>query len=381
MPWEQKFTHMRIGITTFTWAHNYGAVLQAYALQTLLRELGHDPEFIDFQMSDPVHGARKWLSTTPQGCVQKWDIAIGQSLFSSFKKLSLNCTSMVFRTGKDLNVITDRYDLLITGSDQVWNPRWLEQCSGLDRLFLLDFACKYTRRISYAASFGHSTLDTLGERWVDLFGEKLAVLDAISVREDSGVPLVKNLCGREDAVLVPDPTLLLPRNHYDELIGNKKRKGGYLFSFILHGAAVKQGDCSGIISEKLELKRVTCDARTSCFHRGYVLPSPSGWLKLIRDAEFVVTNSFHATVFCLIFHTPFAVELLDGVKGSMNSRIMSLLAAVGLSERGVAASSDVDDVQYGSDIDWSIVDASIQKMRDRGTAFLLSQTCPDYVLC
>lgn len=365
---------MRVGIVTFQWADNYGAVLQAHALQTFLEGRGHTVEIIDYRRVAYSSLLRRWISKWPAGCIRKWEINWKGFLFNRFRKKYLDLTSEKFSSVSELQSIADRYELLIAGSDQVWNPRWLDQIEGLWDLYFLTFAGEKTKRISYAASIGHADSSTLTGEWKQQLAAGITAMDAISVREKSSVPLVEALCGRKDAVCVVDPTLLLERAHYDRFAGAKgDDRPSYLFSFMLHGL---EQDAEGIIQAatgELNLEIVRCNAEKTGLHAGYTLPSPKGWLRRIRDAGFVVTNSFHCTVFCLIFHVPFVTVLIDGAVGSMNSRIVDLLSTVGLPDRILIVDDDISEEILSGRIEWNVVDEQVIALRAGSVEFLEKQ--------
>lgn len=364
---------MKIGIVTFQWADNYGAVLQAHALQSYLQERGHDVQIVDYRVKPAISFVRRWLAKTPRGCVRKWEAAWKTYLFEAFRRKHLKQTPEVFHSAEKLNVIADRFDLLITGSDQVWNPRWLEQVDGLFDLCFLSFAGNKTKRISYAASIGHSDTLTMTDEWKKILSCRMKEMDAISVRERSSVSLVQELSGRTDAIQVADPTLLLDRSYYEGLATGRQSRKRYLFSYMLHGLEQDAGFVCNQISEKLVVPVIQCNARQTRLHRGYRLPSPTGWLGEIRDASFVVTNSFHATVFCLIFHVPFIAVLIDGQIGSMNSRITDLLNMVGLGHRICVSGEKMSPGLISETIDWDAVVHNMSAMRAGSVDFLVEQ--------
>ena len=364
---------MKIGITTFQWSDNYGAVLQAHALQSVLETMGHSVEIVDYQPRNLGSMVRRWVAKTPRCCARKWELRYKEHLFESFRRKYLKRTPETFCSVDDLERIKDRFDVLITGSDQVWNPDWLAQIEGLSDLFFLSFAGSQTRRISYAASIGHSEKATMEEAWQKILSAKLKQMDAISVREASGVKLVSELCGRTDAVHVVDPTLLLDRAYYETIAGKAKRKSGMLLSYMLHGLERDADAACRQIAESQNLHIVKCDVHKTSLHRGYRLPSPSGWLREIRDASFVVTNSFHGTVFCLIFHVPFIALLIGGKIGSMNSRIVDLLSAVGLTNRILSVGDYVSEKTFNGKIDWGYVDEQTVSMRSESIKFFNEQ--------
>jgi hypothetical protein len=364
---------MHIGITTFQWSDNYGAVLQAHALQSVLQQAGHQVEIVDYRSMKAVFGLRRWLSLSPQGCLKKWETNRKKHLFEKFRRRYLHRSLEVFHKVSDLQMLADRYDLLITGSDQVWNPTWLAQVPGYEELYFLSFAGSSTRRIYYAASLGHAETATIDEKWKRILKEKLNAMDSISVREQSGINLVRMLCGRDDAVQVVDPTLLLGRDHFEALSSAPRQQPAYLFSYMLHGLDHEAGPSIECISDSLGLQIVRCDARKSSLHKRYELPSPAGWLGRINHAGFMITNSFHGVVFCLIFHTPFIALLLGGSMGSMNARIVDLLDAVGLSKRILSPGQPIPGDMLNEAIDWNQVDRCMADKRQASVEFLREQ--------
>lgn len=364
---------MKIGIMTFHWATNYGAVLQAYALQTFLSAREHDAQIVDYRVESPQLWYRKWLSKTLRDCLWKWELAYKKYLFKDFCKEYLICTPEIFHTIEDMGIISNRFDVLIAGSDQVWNPRWLSQDDGLFDSYFLSFAGDRTLRISYAASFGHSEMMTIKDEWQKIIREKLRDMHVISVRESSSIDLVYSLCGRDDVVQVIDPTLLLRHEYYEKLVGSSQKRRKILFSYMLHGLESDSETVSHHICEMLNLKLLKCDACKTSLRNGYILPSPIDWLRRIQDASFVVTNSFHGVVFCLLFHTPFVAIMINGQLESMNCRIIELLTSVGLNNRIVSSPEQITVGICADKIEWDKVDRKIDILRAESIEFLSKQ--------
>lgn len=364
---------MNIGIATFHRADNYGAVVQAHALQTFLSGEGHCVRIIDRRSVPPVSLARKWLGKTPPACLRKWERAFAAWRFQQFRDRRLHLTPERFLTPQELDGLTDRFDLLITGSDQVWNPQWIARGQDLADFHFLAFGGTRPRRISYAASFGHTDLQTLSPDDHRLLSDGLCRLDAISVRESSGVALVRALCGRDDALRVCDPTLLLNPAHYHEMAGPKRSSPPHLFQFMLHGRAADAVPAVRQIAADRSWRVLRCDVMKTGLHHEYTLPSPEAWLGCLRDAGLVVTNSFHAVVFCLLFQTPFVAVLIDGEIGSMNGRIRDLLAMVRLEHRMIAPGAGLPPSVLMETIDWGGVATGLAPARAEGVSFLRRQ--------
>jgi hypothetical protein len=198
-------------------------------------------------------------------------------------------------------------------------------------------------------------------------------MHSISVREPSGIELVHSLCGRTDVVAVIDPTLLLSKQYYNRLIGTNKLTKKVLFSYMLHGNYEDSDAIREKIAANLALKIVKCDARKTKLHPGYVLPTPIEWLAHIRDASFVVTNSFHCVVFCLIFHTPFVALLVDGHIGPMNSRIEELLGSVGHKCAIIRMPADITKDLIFREVNWLGIDNNILILRKFAIDYLSKQ--------
>ena len=360
---------MKIGITTFHWSNNYGAVWQAHALLSFLKQRGHAAQIIDYRPEAPAAGPRRWLARSPRGCIEKWGAEYKRYLFERFRARHLTRTQDVFRAPEDLSAVSDRFDALITGSDQVWNPKWLEQFDGLADVYFLRFAGSRTRRLSYAASFGHATTATIETAWRDRLGKLLRGLDAISVRESSGVTLVRELSQRVDAVDVADPVLLHRRSYYEQFCVINHSRPPYILAYMLHGVDATHHPAVQQAASMARLPVRVCDLRHGPWHPNHVLPDPKDWLCMIRDASSVVTNSFHAVVFCLLFHVPFLPVMMDGPFSGMNARLIELLKAVGLDSYSQA----VVEGTHTEACDWILVDRRLEGLRKHAGIFLEQQ--------
>jgi hypothetical protein len=361
---------MKIGIATFQWADNYGAVIQAYALQSYLEKIGNEVHIINYKPSKHPIGLKQYLAKTPRAFIYKLEKVYKKKVFQSFRTNYLNLSSIIIETLDDLKTIKDEFNTLIAGSDQVWNPKWLDQEKNLWDLYFLKFAGFHTKKCSYAASFGHAELKTMTIEWQEAIRQNLKNFDCISVREKSGVDIVRQLTGRNDAIHVVDPTFLLRKDDYYKLIGQQKKRKSYLFSYMLHGLNSDSNFLENMVSKELNIKVVKCDANRTSIHKKYILPTPIKWLGLIREADFIITNSFHAVVFCLIFHKQFIAILIDGELGSMNTRITNLLDEFNLSSRYITARNTKKYYFDKTNIDWDLIDKKANKLYLSSTQFI-----------
>lgn len=371
---------MKIGILTFHAVPNYGAVLQAYALQKYLEQLGHDVRFIDYRPPYLTTGGHyhwprsQWhIKANIVITYQKLMTAKGwfspamrdqHRRFAKFTDDYLKLWPVRYRTIEELRANPPDLNVYICGSDQIWNP---SQQYGLDPACFFDFGPDAIRRISYAASFGASTIPERHHRELAQYSAKL---DAVSIREESGRKIFENLTGRSSE-LVADPTFLV--NWGDSNIpSDLDCAKGKLFSYVLRsGDGLYQ--LQKTLGESLRLgviQPLNPHQRWKCF--GEVMPmSPLDWLAAIRSSAAVITNSFHGTVFAILFNKPFLSVKLSSGKEGLNARASHLLKTVGLSHRQVARGENANAVELMREpIDWAGVNQKIEQMKAQGNSFL-----------
>lgn len=359
---------MRIGILTQPLHNNYGGILQNYAMQTVLKRLGHEPVTLNVQYPE------KHIAPTTRVVKFFWRLfkrlrGDRKILFCDLKKHF----EFINRPGKEqkrfidanINQITftshltadfcknNDYSAFVVGSDQVWRPRFSPYIPN----FFLDFTeGTDVKRISYAASFGTDSWEGTPEETPRL-AELARKFDAVSVREKSGVKVCKDTFG-VDATWVLDPTMLLKQADYEKLLkGTKASEGRYAAIYVLD--ITPQIDrIIKTICKKKNLKPLYLGVPTK---KGY--PSIESWLSGIFNSEFVITDSFHGTVFSILSHKPFATVVNAG-RGA--SRFESLLGSLGLINRLVSDDCSVMDEH----IDYDKVDAQLDQYRESSLNFL-----------
>lgn len=352
---------MKIGILTFHWATNYGAVLQTYALQTYLESQGYMVEIINYK-------PRQYDNTLYRFLRERKFLRLVVYMENRRKENSLEC----FRSAKlkktqrvctcnEIASIASRFDAIISGSDQLLNPSFLCNGDGQGKItpsYFLGFPY-VGKKIGYALSFGCVTYP---ERECAIASKYIGCFDYISVRETSGIDIAKSM-GREDAVVVPDPTLLMESSFYRKLAheSNKKRNSPYVYSFFIrHGKERKP-----VVNAALHGKTILWNNED----RDY---SIQGWLNKIDHAEFVVTDSFHCVVMCLKLHTPFIVVTeLEGNVG-MNDRFYTLLKRIGM-EKNIIYKGKVTTlpITNSTEIDWKKVDSVLNENGEIGKKYLM----------
>jgi hypothetical protein len=365
----------QIGIITYHFVPNYGAAMQAWALQKYLCSLGHDVFLIDYRPSHLTTGGMfhfpkdAWSRRANLVIAYQKAMALKQMVrgdggkvarFNAFHQEYFNIHGPVYRTNRELRESPPAADVYICGSDQIWNAS--EQC-GIDSSYFLDFAPKGVKRISYAASFGRPYVHPrFEEATAALIGE----MDAISVREESAVELVQIMCGR-DATWVPDPTLMV-EGGYPEAI-EPRREGEYIFSYTL-----RSRELVAQIEEKMAKgSGLDIVSPVTLAASGEGAPGPLEWLGYIKAAKYVITNSYHGTLFSLIFNKPFVFVGLSGTKAGFNERANSLLNRLGLQERMM---NSFDEARLESilstEIDWDSVGLEIDRWREQANSYLLN---------
>lgn len=312
---------MKTGILTFHDADNYGALLQAYALQQTLKKLGMESEFVEIERE--VKKAEPQQKNGPMAVFMKRVTEASErrkKLFEEFRNGYLEISPCYRR--EETEQLNDRYQLFLVGSDQVWN--W--KIPDVDPRYFLPFAAD-EKKYSYAASFGTSEVPEKVAGWT---AEQLKKFRRISVREESGRQLAEKLTGRT-AQVHPDPTLLLERQDWEKI--SEQRESDYVLLFLL----VYDEEAVRKAREIAEQKKVSVKIVTAAFlpQLGVDAWCTSGvteWITLIRNAQAVVTNSFHGTVFSILFEKEFVVIPLKGELAGRNGRIEELLEKTGLSE-------------------------------------------------
>jgi len=371
----------RVGVLTLPLNANIGGNLQAYALLEVLRQLGHAPVLINRQYS-PKGSALDLYDYHKDKDAQL-------PLFSNFVGMARDVPNIKFidtyispitrpfNWSPQLGRYIERYkfDAIIVGSDQVWRPRYAMNILSDYFLGFLPDSSKI-KRISYAASFGTSDWEFDNKLTLEC-SKLIQKFDAVSVREDSGKELCRSQLGIS-AQHVLDPTLLLTPEHYAQKFSlltthpGKKR----LLTYILDESADKN-IVVNTIAEKLSLKTFATnglpfDANGAT--EGVGDQSVESWLASFYHADFVVTDSFHGTVFSILFNKPFIAY--GNPKRGM-ARFTSLLKMVGLEQRVVLESSEINLDKMLEPIDWKMINRRIEELRMMSVGFLQSSLSED----
>lgn len=363
-------TPRRVGILTLPMTRNFGGNLQAFALMEVLASAGHRPLLIN----------RRWA---PRGYVDDPDSPRNAIRYTSsfrlgagvangaFLDANVSPLTRPFYGSNDLARNFEKLDLdaLVVGSDQAWRSGYT---SGLLGDFFFKFAgaaTKPIRRASYAVSFGVDEWD-----YTDAQTKHTATLirkfDAVSVREDVGVRMCRDIYGVE-AQHVLDPTLLLPPERYRELFeGVPESATRRIVTYVLDASDDKARVLEAI-SARLGLPVYATNgleyAGGSPIAGGAGDNSVEQWLRSISEAEFVITDSFHGMVFSILFNKPF-IAYGNAARGM--SRFTSLLGLLALEDRLVLDAANLDIVKALQPIDWQAVNARLAEEREKSLRFL-----------
>ena len=367
---------MKLGLLSFHNAANYGAALQAFALQKVLLDRGFDCEYINYQNDHrrvSYSMTHHLLSSLKKGDMKSaLKFALGspfmmlrKTRFKAFYGKNLKQTSRIFTSSQEARVLNHNYAKFIIGSDQVWN--WKN--NGGDEAFLLSFVEDDAKKISYSSSFG---IAEISEEQKSIYRNYLSKITHLSVREKYGIKLVKNLTGRE-AALVLDPVFLLSKEQWEQVADSKKKKEAYIFSYtnkpnqLESFLSVTGYDVQNSCSYKLSRNITITDFLHSKVRVKYSM-SPSAFLSVIRDANLIVSASFHCVALSIIMNKPF-VAILTGDKGK-DERLLSILSLLGLEER--IFSDQMTKEQVNEPIDYGSVNKKIEALKASSMKYLLN---------
>lgn len=329
---------MKIKTITCHDVYNVGASLQAYALAKYLARLGHDVEIIDYKPDYLSNHFPLWGLNNPAYdkpllreayCLAKLPERLRSRFsrrkreFDSFTRNYLPVTAHAYHSNEELKAASLKADVFFAGSDQIWNTFFP---NGKDAAFYLDFVPEDCIKASYAASFA---TETIPDEWMPKLKTWIKRLDHIAVRESSGVDILRQL-GIDRAQQVLDPVFLLPQEAWSTLASEWKNpeRSPYMLVYDFDRAP-EMAVFAKAIAEERQLQIVSV-LESPFFRRNYASEGPLAFLSLIRNAEVVISNSFHATAFSLIFQKQFWVfNRSEGI----NTRMRDLTKMVGIGDR------------------------------------------------
>ena len=361
-----------IGTITFHASHNYGSVLQAYALAKVIENEGYDVKIIHYRSKKQkdcyalykrYSGAKGTLRNIYQRLITG-KLKRRYKGFEQFINEVLPVTEEV-NDEQGIKKYASSFDCYVCGSDQVWNP----VCQDFSSAYYLDFV-EGKKRIAYAPSLGKGEFD---DEHKSLIKRLLKNVDYISVREKQGKALLERLTDKK-VELVCDPVILFGRKGWEEVIPKRTIKEPYMLVYFLEN---NHGDRSYIrlIAKTLGLKVVVLNENVRDFFTNYIKKYdalPLEFVSLIKNASFVYTNSFHATAFSTTFNVPFAsmIAKTENVQNNNDSRKIDFLTALGL-EKCLKKSLTEDEIVALSKTDFDYANKQLEVLRETSKNYLL----------
>lgn len=375
---------MKVALFIFRFGPSHGSILQTYALTRTLERLGHDVTIIDRQKPTSFRDCITCLKRVTKGIINRnlswhdfyldsFSQNVMRNLNAFIKKELGHQTITLTRNNKLKRIGKENYDAFIVGSDQTWRPRYVYNIYN----YYLDFVSKdnKARRIAYAVSFGTSEWE-YNSYQEKRCKELVQRFNGVSVREKDGVTMCKSHYCIE-AYHVLDPTMLLEVDDYYKIIGDHNREGNSYVGYNYLDVNEDKIKLTNYISNILELPTKQINAieiHTNSRAGIQVAPSIKEWLENIAHSEFVITDSFHATVFAIIFHKKFFT--IGNEKRGL-SRFTSLLSMLGIEERLITDIHQITEDNIKNEIDWTTIDEKINVLKHKSICFLRSNLLQD----
>lgn len=364
---------MHIGIITFHAPHNFGSMLQNYALQRFLITEGHSVETINlrnekqkYMYNYPLHLGKN-CPTLPSllkrfiDPVWLWTELRTWGLFEQFLKNELHLTKEFKNWSQIKDTLPElHYDAIIVGGDQIWNTF----CYDFDWSYFLPDSIKPIKKIAFSPSFGNVILRTQKDfTRLSKIKEYLKDFDYLSVREKDGSDFLKELTNK-DIPVVADPTILADSSIYLDFIKEPIVKEPYIYYYTpSHIPDIEAERIAEELANALNIKIITSyprflqKNRMSSFSTG-----PKEFLNLVSHARLIIGKSYHLIIFSLLFHKEFIT-----IKSSKDARLSSLLNQLGIFGRNI---NSVEDYLYLSKINYSIVDKKLDNFRTISNSYI-----------
>lgn len=356
---------MKVGIITYHRAKNLGAMLQSYALQNTVEKYLGDCEIIDYR-NDQLEDSYRIKSTKEiksikgkiKNILSKKKNKQFEKVRETFNKENQKISKEIYNED-NIEKANEKYDLFITGSDQVWNLK----LNYHDKNYFLKFVKDSKKKNSYAASFGVSELQ---ENEKEEIKEELKQFNKISVREKEGKEIVQNITNQNCEVVL-DPTLLLKKEDWEKIISQKRLvKEKYIFVYIIAYTPSLLKFARKLAREK--------KCKIICFHNSYQRykgmknlnkVSPQDFLNYVNNAEYIVTSSFHGLCLSIELQKEFYYELDEG-KRNNNSRLTTLTSILNLESRRIISGrcNDINKINYEN------VEKILEKEREKSINFI-----------
>lgn len=364
----------KIGIITFHRSYNCGSMMQTYALQTVIKKLGGEPEVIDFANDGQKNLYKTYFENTSLKNIVKnlmiiphrKRIRLNNTCYEKFLKESFILSPNSYSKNYDLD--DNRYSVVIAGSDQIWN---ITITDNDDAYFL--FWVKKAKKIAYAPSFGARNISFFTTN-PDRYAEYLCDFDSLSVRENNGKKWIKELTGKNVNVVL-DPTLLLDSAEYNLLVKNDLNlPPKYIFYYAPHYEK-EINKLVYLVSKELNIPVIAFNSKSyyvkSMQCLGFKLPEkedPYTYLELIKNAELIITTSFHGTIFSSIYRKKFWI-VKNGEMFDSDDRVSTLTGMLDLDDRVISMCYN-EDFDYLREKDYTKYEKLLTEQRKKSLAYL-----------
>lgn len=363
----------KIGIITFHNSYNCGSMLESYAMQTIIEKQNIQAEIVNFSSDGQKELYSVWFKNNSIKNIIKNIILIpvhkrlinNNNKYEEFKNKNFKLSKQ-YNSGDKIDEMD--YDIVIAGSDQIWNIT----IKDADDVYFLNWV-KNARKVAYSPSFGAKKISDYTTN-IEKYQNYLTDFDALSIRENNGKKWLKELINKDVDVLL-DPTLLLDCEDYDKIMATDiKINDKYIF---FYSPSFNINICKYVkkIADKYNLKVITWSTKSYCTKMikrfGFVLPdyeNPSMYLYLIKNAELVLTTSYHGTIFSTIYRKKF-ITIKNGEMYGNDDRVITLLSQMDMMDRLIPYEFD-DKFDYLSNVDYSKYDESIKKLREKSMKFI-----------
>lgn len=367
---------MKVSIMTLALSDNYGAALQCYGLSKALTDMGVENELYRYQDWSRITHGMSAVSRIKYEALKAAKLLLTGGArakgFTAFREAYIPMTKRLYGKNAELRQEPGEYDVYISGSDQIWNPRLFVY----DYSYFLDFVPEGKKKISYASSFGKADFE---DSYKEKCGQLLSGYSYISVREKSGEAIVKELCGKE-AFTAVDPTLLLTKEDWEPLMENASKKSkefNGILCYIMPGDKLVESAIERIAQQLhqktgLPIMRLGIKEHKVFSYKHAevdIKAGPAEYLAYFAGAQYVVTNSFHGTAFSVNFGKEAYIPINDTLppEKALHERMKSLLKQVEAEELMLPAS---DPVLPERNLDQENIAANLAALRQESKDYL-----------
>lgn len=358
---EKILKKKKIAVLSIYDLDNFGNRLQSVAVYKLLKKVNCEPEIVEI---DKI-GKKELISRLLKKTLRFSKINFESVRLPLFRKFNKNIKNSKYKIqwflGKEVvdKGMDDAYDFFIVGSDQVWNPEFAG-----DGFYFLDFVKENKKKIAFSASVG---VTDISKNYEDKMRLNLKKFNAVSVREQQANDLITSLTGRDDIVTLVDPTMMIDPSEWSKLTNIPPMYNGekFILNYFLGNQSPERRKIIEDYAKKVGYKVINILEKDDPFYAS----GPAEFLWLEKNAELICTDSFHSSVFGILFNTPFLVFDREDASKNMSSRLDNLLRIFDLNDRKFVGKELADSYL---NIDYSGAHEKLLSEKKRGLDFLIN---------